>query len=353
MPKVLFTGGGTAGHVIPNIAIIDHLVLEGYEVGYVGEKGGIEEGLITKLCIPFFQINAGKVRRYFSISNFLDPFKVIVGIFQGLLICLKEKPNLVFSKGGYVSIPLVISAWILRIPVIAHESDVSPGLANKIASKFCRKICLTFESTLKYVPHGRGLVTGTPVRESLFRGNADRGRKYLGLRGRRPILLVFGGSKGAMILNQLLRNVLEQVLSECDVVHITGLGNLELRIDKPGYVQKEFVDEEFGDVMAASSAVVSRAGANSLYELLALKKPHLLIPLSEKASRGDQVENAKTFYDIGLSRFIEEDTLSEENFLAEIIELLRTRNDITEKMASFEIPDAVTLITKVIKQYVQ
>lgn len=351
MPKILFTGGGTAGHVTPNIALIEETRKRGWLSTYVGSSKSIEHDMITPLDVRFHGIASGKLRRYFSWQNFVDPFFVLWGFLQSLFICISEKPDLVFSKGGFVSVPVVAAAWLLGIPVISHESDVSPGLANRLAYPFCRKICVTFEETAGYLPEAKVFVAGTPVRSSLLEADAERGRRYLGFDGQKDILLVFGGSLGASVINQQIRSVLTELLRSFDVVHVTGSGDVRDDLAQPGYVQKGFIGEEFGDVLAASSFAVSRAGANSLYELFVARKPHLLVPLTLAASRGDQIDNASTFAARGFSHVIREESLNDQAFLDALHALQADRDGVVERLQTFEVRDSVTLIMDQIQQH--
>ena len=349
MPKIFFTGGGTAGHVTPNIALIRELYSD-FEIGYVGESSSVEEKLISSISVPFFRIKSGKLRRYFSIKNITDPFKVIVGFLQSMRLCLREQPDLVFSKGGYVSVPLVLAARVLKIPIIAHESDVTPGLANRLTFPFCSKICLTFPATEEQLNDNRVVVTGTPLRRALLDANAKKGLRLLKFDNNIPILLVFGGSKGARFLNELIFRLRDRLLESFNIVHITGEGNCSRELEMKGYIQKEFLHQSFGDVLAAASVVVSRAGANSIYELLALRKPHLLVPLPKNASRGDQLENARKFCELGYSRYIEERLLTDDIFIREIKNLMETKTAVEKRMANFKAPDAIPMIVKEIKK---
>jgi UDP-N-acetylglucosamine--N-acetylmuramyl-(pentapeptide) pyrophosphoryl-undecaprenol N-acetylglucosamine transferase len=352
MPKILFTGGGTAGHVTPNIALIEETRKRGWLCSYVGSLSGIEHDMIAALDVPFHGIASGKLRRYFSWQNFIDPLFVVFGFLQSLVICLREKPDVVFSKGGFVSVPVVAAAWLLRIPVISHESDVSPGLANRLAYPFCRRICVTFEETRRYLPGDKVVVAGTPIRASLLNGDVVRGREYLGFDGAKDILLVFGGSLGARVINEQLRSVLPALLEVFDIVHVTGNDNVDDALAQPGYVQKEFIREQFGDVLAAASLVVSRAGANSLYELFVTRKPHLLVPLTLAASRGDQIENAAIFEARGFSRVVREEALSDDVFTDALFLLRDEREEITRVLENFEVHDSVSLIMDQIQQQI-
>ena len=309
MARVLFTGGGTAGHVTPNIALLEAATDRSWEVAYVGSADGIEREMIGALGIPYYTVASGKLRRYFSWQNCIDPFFVFWGLVQSVALCLRLRPDAVFSKGGFVSVPIVVAAWLLRIPVISHESDVTPGLANRLTYPFCKKVCVTFEATVRFLPKGKVSVTGTPVRRSLVAGDAAVGLGFLGFSGEKPVLLVFGGSLGAATINNQTRRALPVLVQDFDVVHVVGNGNLNGSIEEPCYVQKEFIGDQFGHVLAAATIVVSRAGANSVYELLMTRKPHLLIPLGKAASRGDQLDNAGAFAGLGFSRVLDEEAL--------------------------------------------
>ncbi len=345
--SILLTGGGTAGHVTPNIALIEVLKSQGWEIAYVGSPTGIEQRLIGDMNIPFFGISTGKLRRYFSWQNFIDPFFILFGLLQSLVICLREKPDVVFSKGGFVAVPLVIAAWVCRIPVIIHESDITPGLANKICAPFARYICVNFEQTAAYLAGRKTVVTGSPMRTVLSSGNADKGLGYLGFDHTRPVLMIVGGSLGADAINQCIWQSLPQLLEVFQILHIVGKGNLKTDLEADGYVQKEYLDAEFGDVLAAADYVISRAGANSLYELLALRKPHLLIPLGLKASRGDQIVNAEIFQKAGLSMVLQESDLTTDKLIAALQEL-KHDDSYRQAINDFEVKDALAEIVGLI-----
>ena len=358
MTRVLFTGGGTAGHVTPNIALLEAAASKSWEVAYVGSAAGIEREMIGALGIPYYCVSSGKLRRYFSWKNFIDPFFIIWGLVQSVVLCLRLRPDAVFSKGGFVSVPLVLAAWLLRVPVISHESDLTPGLANRLTYPFCKKICVTFEATARYLPKGKVKVTGTPVRQSLASGDAKAGLEFLEFSGKKPVLLVFGGSLGAATINNQTRRVLPVLCRDFDVVHVVGNGNFDSAIEEPCYVQKEFIGGQFGHVLAAATVVVSRAGANSIYELLMTRKPHLLIPLGKAASRGDQLDNACIFADLGFSRVLHEEALtsdqkSDEVFVESVKAVFVHNEEITARLRSFEIKDSVRLIIELIQESIQ
>ena len=281
MKKIVMTGGGTAGHVTPNIALLPSLKDAEYEVSYIGSYDGIEKQLIEDFGIPYYGISSGKLRRYKSLKNLSDPFRVIKGYFQARKLMNKLKPDVVFSKGGFVTVPVVLAASHKRIPVIIHESDMTPGLANKIASKGATKICCNFPETLKYLPEKKAVLTGSPIRKELMMGNKLEGLKLCGFNSEKPVLLVVGGSTGAVKVNEAVRAVLPKLLESFQVVHLCGKGKTDESLNGiPGYVQFEYISKEMRDLFAIADIVISRAGANAICELLALKKPALLIPLS-------------------------------------------------------------------------
>ncbi len=345
--KILFTGGGTAGHVTPNVALIEVMQAAGHNCHYVGSRAGIENELITG--IPFYSISSGKLRRYFSWQNFVDPFRVVWALLESLFLIARIRPDVVFSKGGFLAVPVVLAAWLLRVPVICHESDVTPGLANKISFPFTDTICVNFAETAALVSRDQVVVTGTPLRTSLLKGCASRGRRFLGFAEDKPVLLIFGGSLGATRINAQVRSVIGLLSERYAVIHITGAGNIdESLLAMPGYVQKAFLNEEFGDVLAAANLVIARAGANTIYELLALRKPHILIPLSGTASRGDQLVNARIFEKGGFSVVIQETELSDELFIERIAKTFERIPDLTAKLSRYEIPDSTQMIKELL-----
>lgn len=343
---ILFTGGGSAGHVTPNLALIKKFLNENWQVLYVGSNNGIEKEIIAKINIPYYSISTGKLRRYFSWQNFIDPFKVLEGFIQAFILCRKLKPAVVFSKGGFVAFPVVLGAWLNRIPVISHESDLTPGLANRLSYPFTKTICLTFPESQKYFKNTKKLVvTGTPLRAELFSGNADKGRAICGFSSDKKIVLVYGGGLGAQAVNQAVRAALPKLLLEYQVVHLCGKGKLDASLaELAGYKQFEYLHEELSDVMASAELVISRAGANSLYELLALKKPHILVPLSTAGSRGDQLDNAKYFANLGLSQVILEEILSPEVLWEKVQWMSGHEQEIKQALKDHILPDSVQLI---------
>lgn len=350
--KIIMTGGGSAGHVTPNLALVPKLKELGYEVQYIGTKNGIERNIIEKEKINYHYISSGKLRRYLDIKNFTDPFKVILGVFQSINILRKEKPNIVFSKGGFVSVPVVIAAHFCKIPVIAHESDITPGLANKIAAPYCTKVCVTFPESLKNIKNNKGTLTGTPIREELFKGSKLKGLDVCGFSGDKPVLLVIGGSLGSKVINENIRESLKELTKRYDIVHICGKGNIDESLNSTkGYKQFDYISWQLPHVMNAADLVVSRAGANVIFELLALKKPNVLIPLSKKSSRGDQILNARSFEKNGYSVVIEEEELNPSLLVNKIIELEKNKKKYINSMNLSPVKNGVQNIINVIEKY--
>ena len=353
MKKIILTGGGTAGHVTPNIAMIPRLKELGYEISYIGTYNGIEKKLIEEIGIPYYGISSGKLRRYFDLKNFTDPFRVNKGFGDAKRILKKIKPDVVFSKGGFVTVPVVLMAAHLHIPVVIHESDMTPGLANKIALPKATKICCNFPET-KELFSDRATVTGTPIRQELFNGDKEKAREFCGFTDDKPTLLVVGGSTGSVAINKAIWGCLDELLKEFNVIHLTGKGKLNPDIkDKKGYVQYEFIKEQLPDMFALADVVISRAGANAICELLAIRKPNLLIPLSKAASRGDQILNAQSFEKSGYSYVIEEEAVSNETLLTGIREVYSNRDKYIEAMQTSELADSITSITSIIASLVK
>jgi len=341
----LFTGGGSAGHVTPNISLIERFQHEGWQVSYVGSIDGIEKEIIAELDVAYYAVSSGKLRRYFSWQNFIDPVRILLGILQSFLLCKRLSPDVVFSKGGFISVPVVIGAWLNRIAVITHESDITPGLANKLCFPFAARVCVTFRETVDLLKSDKVVLTGTPVREDILSGDAAAGRRLLDLKSDRKVLLFFGGSLGAAAINAVVHAALPKLLEEFQVIHICGAGNLQPDLDSmQNYHQMEYLYEQFGDLLACADLVVSRAGANSIYELLLCRKPHILIPLSRQASRGDQIINARTFANLGYSEVIEEEVLTAELLYTTISNMLKNSAEIIARIEQFQAPDAVEVI---------
>ncbi|CAB1241464.1 undecaprenyldiphospho-muramoylpentapeptide beta-N-acetylglucosaminyltransferase [Clostridium sp. WLY-B-L2] len=351
MKKIILTGGGSAGHVTPNLALVPSLKELGYEIQYIGTRNGIERKIIEDEKIKYHIISSGKLRRYFDIKNFTDPFRVLKGIFQAVVIMRREKPNIVFSKGGFVSVPVVIAAYLNKIPVIIHESDITPGLANKLSIPYCTKICVTFPESLKNVKGHDAVLTGTPIRQELLDGSRIIGRRLCGFTDEKPILLIIGGSLGSRFINNTVRNSLNELLRVFNIVHICGRGNVDKSLNmRKGYIQFEYLNRELPHIMNAADIVVSRAGANVIFELLALKKPNLLIPLSRASSRGDQILNAASFEKSGYSMVLQEEEMTQMTFLNKIKELYASRNNYINNMKASPVRHGVSKIINLIEK---
>ncbi len=353
MKKIILTGGGTAGHVTPNLALVPELKKRGYEILYIGSVNGIEKDLVTKAGLSYEGISSGKLRRYFDLKNFSDPFRVIKGYFQAAKIIKSFRPDIVFSKGGFVAVPVTMAARAAKVPVISHESDMTPGLANRLAGPFATKICCNFPETVKLLPAGKAVLSGSPIREEILTGNAEAGLKFLGFDGVKPRLMIIGGSLGAVHVNDAVRKVLPQLLERFDVIHICGKGNLDEELKGlAGYRQFEYVSEELKDLFAAADIVISRAGANAICELLALKKPNLLIPLPANASRGDQILNADSFRKQGFSMVLTEENMTDETLLTSVDELWNNRQQYIDAMSASPLHNGVGVIIDLIESTV-
>lgn len=352
MKKIVLTGGGTAGHVTPNIALLPSLKTEGYEVSYIGSYEGMEKALIEDYNIPYYGISSGKLRRYFSWQNFTDPFRVIKGFVEADRLMKTLKPQVVFSKGGFVSVPVVIAAKKNHIPAIIHESDMTPGLANKLCFSSATKICCNFPETVDKLPAGKAVLTGSPIRAELMLGDASKAEEICGFDNDKPVIMVVGGSLGATAVNNMVRKILPRLLEKFNVLHLCGKGKLdESLVGTSGYFQMEYAKDEMKDLFALSDIVVSRAGANAICELLALHKPNLLIPLPLSASRGDQILNAKSFEKQGFSMVIDEDNeLTEDSLYDGICKLYEKREEYSRTMLASSQTSAVITIMELIKE---
>lgn len=349
----VFTGGGSAGHVTPNLALIESYGASA-QCYYIGMKDSIEQDLLSKTATPFYGITAGKFRRYMTLKHLAEPFKVMKGIFQAYRLLKKIKPDAVFSKGGFVSVPVVVAAWSQGIPVIAHESDMTPGLANRLSLPFVNKLCVNFPEVKKFFKHPEDVhVTGTPVRSFLLHGSREKALQLTHFDSQRLTILVIGGSLGSVLINQVVRQVLPELLSQYQVIHICGKGNLDPKLNHtPYYYQVEFADVELADLLALSDVVVSRAGANSLCELLTLGKPHLLIPLSKKASRGDQIDNALHFEKLGASMVLWEEQLNTKNLVEHLAQLIHNRETFAKNINAIGMSSATENIQAIIDEMI-
>ncbi len=351
MKRIVLTGGGTAGHVTPNIALLPRLKELGYDIHYIGSYDGIERKLIEQCHVPYYGISSGKLRRYFDWKNFSDPFKVMKGYRQARALLKKLNPDVLFSKGGFVSVPVILAAKHRKIPAIIHESDITPGLANKLAIPNASKVCCNFPETLKYLPAEKAVLTGSPIRKELLTGNRLHGLTYCHFKPDKPVILIIGGSSGSQFINEVVRSLLPELLQKYQVLHLCGKGNLDASLNSTaGYAQFEYANQELSDLFAAADIVISRAGANAICELLALRKPNILIPLSANASRGDQILNARSFERQGYSMVIEEEQLSNVVLSDAIHKLFENRSHYTAAMAKSEQLNSVETVVQLIEQ---
>lgn len=349
--RIVLTGGGTAGHVTPNLALMPRLKDLGYQIVYIGSYDGIEREIISKTGTKYLGIATGKLRRYFDLKNFTDPFKVLKGYGEAKKYLKKIRPDVVFSKGGFVAVPVVLAAKSLKIPVIIHESDMTPGLANKICFPAARKVCCNFPETMDYLPPDKAVLSGSPIRQELFNGSREQGLSFCGFSEDKPVLLIIGGSLGSVAVNQAVRSALGQLLQDYQIIHLCGKGNLDPSLDElTGYAQFEFISEELPDLMAAADLVISRAGANSICELLALQKPNILIPLPASSSRGDQLLNAESFRKQGFSRVLPEEEVTDDTLLEAVKETYEQRDNYIQCMEWAGQRDAITTIIRLIEE---
>ena len=352
MKKIVLTGGGTAGHVTPNIALLPGLKELGYEIHYIGSYEGIESKLIADFDIPYYGIATGKFRRYLDPKNLTDPFRVIKGYTEARKILKQIQPDIVFSKGGYVSVPVVRAAASLKIPCIIHESDMTPGLANKLCIPVAEKVCCNFPETMQYIPEEKAILTGSPIREELSKGNKIAALDLCGFDANTPVIMVIGGSLGAANVNKAVRDALPELLKDFQVVHICGKDKIDnMLLTTKGYKQFEYVKAELKDIFAMADVVISRAGANAICELLALKKPNVLIPLMA-GSRGDQILNAKSFESQGYSKVLMEDDITNQLLVDTIHELYFNKRTYIESMSNSHQQNAIKTILSLIEETV-
>lgn len=351
MKRIILTGGGTAGHVTPNIALLPRLKELGYDIQYIGSYTGIEKELIEPFGIPYHGISSGKLRRYFSVQNFTDPFRVLKGFREAHKLIRQLKPDVIFSKGGFVSVPVVLAGKRCKVPVIIHESDMTPGLANKIAIPSAAKVCCNFPETLKSLPEGKAVLTGSPIRQELLSGNKITAMDMCHFTSDKPVILVIGGSLGAVAVNNAVREALPELLKDFQIIHLCGKGKMDESLkDVEGYCQFEYIKNELRNLFALADIVISRAGANAICELLALHKPNLLIPLSANASRGDQILNARSFERQGFSLVLEEEQLTKETLLNAVKTLYENRTTFINSMKNSGQQDSIGTIIKLIEE---
>ncbi|MCI8293574.1 MAG: undecaprenyldiphospho-muramoylpentapeptide beta-N-acetylglucosaminyltransferase [Hespellia sp.] len=350
MKRIILTGGGTAGHVTPNIALLPRLQELGYDIQYIGSYEGIEKELIEPFNIPYHGISSGKLRRYFSPKNFSDPFRVLKGFSEANKLIRSLKPDVIFSKGGFVSVPVVLAGKKNKVPVVIHESDMTPGLANRISFPAATKVCCNFPETLDSLPKEKAVLTGSPIRQELLSGNKIAAMDLCGFSADKPVILVIGGSLGSVVVNNAVRLALPELLEKFQVIHLCGKDKLDPSLNRlKGYAQFEYIKSELRNIFALADIVISRAGANAICELLALRKPNLLIPLSANASRGDQILNAQSFERQGFSLVIEEEDLSKEYLLECVKKLFQNRDTYISAMHKSQLQNSIQTITDIIE----
>lgn len=350
MKRIILTGGGTAGHVTPNIALLPRLKELGYDIQYIGSYEGIERELIEQFGIPYHGISSGKLRRYFSLQNFTDPFRVLKGFSEANKLVKKLKPDVIFSKGGFVSVPVVMAGKKNKIPTIIHESDMTPGLANKLSIPSATKVCCNFPETLEHLPSEKAVLTGSPVRQELLTGDKFKARQFCGFTSDKPVIMIVGGSLGAVAVNNAVRAILPELLKNFQVIHLCGRGKVDESLTKTdGYVQFDYIKDELRDLFALADVVLSRAGANAICELLDLHKPNLLIPLSINASRGDQILNARSFEKQGFSMVLEEEELTDKVLLDGIRTLYEHRAQYIKAMENSAQHNSIGTIIQLIE----
>ena len=354
MKRIVLTGGGTAGHVTPHMSLIPRLIAAGYELHYIGTERGIEHTLISQIPgVTYHVVQSGKLRRYFSLQNFTDPFRVLHGAFTSVRLMRKLKPDVCFSKGGFVSVPVVIGAWLAHVPTVCHESDITPGLANRISAKFVDRVATTFPECAKALG-SKAEITGTPLRPQLFVGQRQKGLAMAGFTGEKPVLLMTGGSLGAQSVNQCLRACLPSLLPRMDVLHLCGKGNLAPELEGlAGYCQLEFLGDDMADALAAADIVLSRAGSNTLSELLALAKPMLLVPYPLSASRGDQIRNAESYARQGLAHVLLQESMTPDTLTAAIGNLLAQKDALRATMEAYPVKDGTDAVLRMIEEVQQ
>ena len=353
MKKILLTGGGTAGHVTPNIALIPSLKKLNYEIKYIGSYDGIEKKLIEELDIPYKGISSGKFRRYMSLKNFSDPFRVLKGYREAKKFVKEYKPDVLFSKGGFVRVPVVFACKKYKVPIIIHESDMTPGLANKLSIPYAKTVCHNFPETKNYLPEGKSLLTGSPIRAELLSGDKEAGLKFCGFDNSKPVIMVTGGSLGAIALNKAVRDALPELLKDFQIVHLCGKGKIDESLkNTPSYIQFDYIKDEMKDLFAMADIIISRAGANAICEIQALCKPNILVPLPASASRGDQILNAKSFKKQGFSEVLDEETLTTDLLISTVRNMYANKNKYIDAMKSSNMTDAVATIINLIESTV-
>lgn len=348
MATLLLTGGGTAGHCTPNLALLPYVKNDFDKIFYIGSEKGIERQIIEATDIPYFAVPCAKLSRSFTLKNFTIPFSVMSGIRQAGKILDEVKPDVIFSKGGYVAVPTVLAAKKRKIPVISHESDFTVGLANKITSSYCKKVLTSFPETAKTLKNGE--YAGSPIRKELSSVSKAEALKIFGFSGNKPVLLITGGSQGAKAVNQAVRDALPDLTPRYDVIHICGKGNLWNKSGINGYYEIEFTNK-IEHAFAAADLCVTRAGSNTLFEVLSLNLPCVLIPLPKGVSRGDQILNAQYFQKLGLVYVLMQEALTKDSLAFAVKSVYANRFNIARNFEKHPVKDASRQISRIIADY--
>ena len=353
---IAFTGGGTSGHIFPGLTVIDSLRERwSGRIIWIGSGGQGERRLFQKRHIIYYAIPAGKWRRYLSMKNLFDIFRIVSGFLKACVILIRERPRLVFSKGGYVSVPGVLAARVLGIPVFTHESDFNPGFATRINSLVAERILTSFHETEAFISpkrRPRVLFTGNPVRKDILRGDVLEGRRLVGCPDGKPLVLVLGGSQGSASINRMVAGCIRELVDRCCVLHQMGREHFQPS-ELKGYTTAPFLNEELPDVLAAADLVVCRAGAGTLSELSVLGKPAVLIPLPLSSSRGDQIRNSRFYTEKGAAETIPDEQATGERLLEIVTDLLNNvdrRNEMGKRMKSLGVPGSALHIAGLIRE---
>lgn len=352
--RIILTGGGTGGHLTPLIAVAKKIKEKVPEVEFyfIGPKGKMEDEIMGRENIPIRNILAGKLRRYFSFQNVVDFFKIPLGIIKSLWLLLVLMPDAIFSKGGYASFPVVVAGWLYRIPILIHESDSNPGLANSMLGKFSDRVAVAYVEAEKYFPAVQVVLTGNPLSERISQGDANRARQTFGLTESKKVIYVTGGSQGAKSINDKILRILPQLMHKYQIIHQTGeydfenvvrvAGEIGFKAGRDGYYPIAFIKENIEDVFAVADLVISRSSATTISEIAANKKPAILIPLETSASDHQRM-NAYSLARIGGCIVMEENNMGEHMLLEKINEIMESetlRSKLSENIGTFYHPDA-------------
>lgn len=348
MATIVLTGGGSAGHCTPHLALLPYIKNHFDKIYYVGSKNGIEKDIIEKEKIQYFSVPCAKLKRKITVDNLAMPAVVLSGIIKAGKILDEIKPDVIFSKGGYVSVPTVIAAKQRKIPVIAHESDYTVGLANKLTAKYCKKVLTSFPDTAKTLKNGEFI--GSPIRNSIYKVSKKAALETFGFSGKKPVLLVTGGSLGAKAINTALRDALDELLTKYDIIHICGKGNVCEQINTQGYYQTEYM-QKIENAFAAADVCVTRAGSNSCFELLSIKMPCVFVPLPKGVSRGDQVLNALYFEKLGLASVLQQNSLTAASLINYINAAYANRFNLSKNFEKHPITDKSRQISRILCDY--